>query len=65
MNALREMLEADPLVTAPLVFNPVMAKLAERAGFSAAEAEEIQKHTFETIELAKLLDTERRTYDKP
>jgi 2-methylisocitrate lyase-like PEP mutase family enzyme len=35
MNALRKMLKADQLVTAPLVFNPVMAKLAERAGFPA------------------------------
>lgn len=42
MNALRKMLKADQLVTAPLVFNPEMAKLAE-----------------------KLLDVERRTYDKP
>ncbi len=31
MNALRKMLNDDQLVTAPLVFNPVMAKLAERA----------------------------------
>ena len=35
MNALRKMLDADQLVTAPVVFNPVMAKLAERAGFKA------------------------------
>jgi methylisocitrate lyase len=29
------MLNDDQLVTAPLVFNPVMARLAERAGFPA------------------------------
>ena len=35
MNALRKMLDADQLVTAPVVFNPVMALLAKRAGFPA------------------------------
>jgi methylisocitrate lyase len=35
MNALRKMLNDDRLVTAPVVFNPIMAKLAERAGFPA------------------------------
>jgi methylisocitrate lyase len=35
MNALRTMLNEDRLVTAPLVLNPIMARLAERAGFPA------------------------------
>lgn len=35
MNALRKMLNDDQLVTASLIFNPVMAKLAERARFPA------------------------------
>ena len=35
MSALRKTLNDDQFVTAPLVFNPVMAKLAERAGLPA------------------------------
>ena len=33
MTSLREMVEGDRLVRAPLVLNPLMAKMAERAGF--------------------------------
>jgi len=37
----------------------------DNPGFSAKEAEEITKDMFDTIGLEKLLDVERRTYDKP
>src|SRR3546814_15704398 len=35
MNPLQRMLKADPCVTESFVFSPIMAKLAERAGFPA------------------------------
>jgi 2-methylisocitrate lyase-like PEP mutase family enzyme len=35
MSALRKMLNDDQLVTAPVVSNPIMAELAERAGLPA------------------------------
>ncbi len=35
MRTLREMIAADRAIAAPLVMNPIMAKLAERAGFEA------------------------------
>lgn len=35
MASLREMIGGDRPVAAPLVFNPIMAKLAEEAGFPA------------------------------
>ena len=35
MATLREMINSDSLVEAPVVFNPLSAKLAEEAGFPA------------------------------
>lgn len=35
MSSLRQMIAGDEPVPAPVVFNPIMAKLAERAGFPA------------------------------
>jgi 2-methylisocitrate lyase-like PEP mutase family enzyme len=35
MRTLREMIGGDKTIAAPLVMNPIMAKLAERAGFEA------------------------------
>src|SRR6516164_10028670 len=35
MTILREMINSDSLVEAPVVFNPLSAKLAEEAGFPA------------------------------
>jgi methylisocitrate lyase len=35
MKALKELIQADELVVAPVALNPVMARLAENAGFKA------------------------------
>lgn len=59
---------SNPLVAAYRAWKQCyesMAKGMENPGFTAAEAEKIQKDMFETIGLEKLLDVERRTYDKP
>jgi len=64
MAALREMIAGDRPVAAPVAFNPIMAKLAAEAWFSAAEAEATQKEMFRTFGLDPLIRIEKRTVER-
>ena len=61
------LLTQGPLpVTAPLVLNPLMARIAEAAGFGADKPEwgPLEKEMLATIDIEKLLAVERATVEK-
>lgn len=58
--SLRALMQGPLPVTAPLVLNPLMAKMVEAAGFHA-EGQLVAKRA---IDLEKLLAVERATVEK-
>lgn len=68
MPNLRTMIEGGEPVFAPLVLNPLMARLQERAGFPAlylgAGAHAEQRRVHETIDLEAMPAIDRRTVER-